>query len=119
MLSESIETLIDPIITVCRAQFPQKCGNCGREYPDFHDFEANARPFGSLLPTYRHDDLFGTISYVKCLCGNTITLKCLDAAAHGRLAEAILREAMICGRPVKAILMELRSEVRRRVLGVE
>ncbi|PKM98889.1 MAG: hypothetical protein CVU79_01165 [Elusimicrobia bacterium HGW-Elusimicrobia-3] len=117
MQPESIETFIDPIIAVCREQFPRKCGNCGREFSDFQDFAANTRPFGALLPTYLRDDLFGAISYVNCLCGNTITLECVDAAVNGRLAEAILREAVICGRPVRAILMDLRAEVRRRVLG--
>lgn len=116
-LPESIETFIDPIIAACRAQFPRKCDNCGREFHSFQDFAGNTRPVGSLQLPYRQDDLFGAISYVNCLCGSTITLKYVDAAAHGRLAEAILREAVISGRPVRAILMDLRSEVRRRVLG--
>lgn len=114
--SESIMGFIDPIVLACRAQFPRKCANCGREFSDFRDFVANTRPVGALQVPYRQDDLFGAISYVNCVCGSTITLRCEDAAAHGRLAEAVLRESVISGRPVRAILLEIRAEVRRRTL---
>ena len=116
-LPENLEKFIEPIIAMCSSQFPHKCGNCGKEFNDFRHFVELTRPVGAPQSSPQTDDPFGLISYVNCECGSTVLLQCADAEAHDQFKAVLEEEAKRSGRDPKEFLLELRSEVRRRVLS--
>lgn len=116
-LPEKLEEFIDPIIAMCGAQFPRKCGNCKKEFSDFRHFVADTRPLGAPQCSPGTADPFGLISYVNCECGSTVVLRCADPAAHERFKRVLEEEAKITGRSPKELLLDIRSEVRRRMLA--
>lgn len=116
-LPEELSPFLDRIIEICSAQFPLKCGKCGREYRDFRYFVLHSKPTGRIM-TLREgpEGDFSSLSCVNCSCGSTMCLKCTDSEAHKGLSAA-LRNAADAGRVSESSLLEaLRAEVRRRAL---
>lgn len=115
-LPGELEKFIEPIIAMCTAQFPRKCTNCKKEFRDFKHFVADTSPLGAPQCSPETDDSFGLISYVNCQCGSTVTLRCADPEVHALFNKALEAEAKKAGRSQKELLLELRAEVRRRML---
>lgn len=114
--SEGLDKFVCPIIAACKAQFPRACSKCGREFADFKDFIKCTRPIGAPQLPRGSDDPMGMVSYVNCLCGTTLLLECNDARAHKMVAEAMAAEASARGQSVQELLLDIRAEVRRRML---
>lgn len=116
-LPEELERFISPVISMCNAQFPRKCSNCGREFRDFREFVSQTRPLGVPQCSPETQEPLGLLSYVNCGCGSTVVLSCADEAAHERFKAALDAAAERTGQEKKKLLAAVRDEVRRRVLG--
>ena len=116
-LPEKLEYFIEPIIAMCATQFPRKCQNCKKEFKDFRHFVADTRPLGAPQCSAETEDPFGLITYVNCECGSTVVLRCADPAAHEQFKQVLEAEAKKTGRSSMELLLEIRAEVRRRMLA--
>jgi hypothetical protein len=113
---EDLGKFVGPIMAACKAQFPRVCSNCKREFPDFKDFIEHTVPVGAPQLPHGEDDPIGLISYVNCKCGSTIILECNDAQAHKNMVAALSEETRVNGQSVRDLLLQIRAEVRRRIL---
>lgn len=116
-LPEELEQFLNPIISMCKAQFPRKCSNCARDFADFREFVSATRPIGTPQCSQQTEDPLGLLSYVNCKCGSTVVLSCADEVAHARFKDALAAAAERTGQDKKKLLLALRDEVRQRMLG--
>ena len=114
MVPKNLQEFIEPMLALARSRFPLVCPSCRRRYADFEQFARETTPIATTLD-YPFDPL-GMISWVRCGCGNTLTLRCEESsgADHRRFAEALKGESKARGRPLEELMSEIRDEVRRR-----
>ena len=113
-LSNECLAFIRPIVSVCRQQFPKKCGSCNKAYTSFEDFIRATQPIGVPAAFNEGDDPFGILSYVNCSCGSTLLLQCEEMAGdtHRRFNEMLAAESSRLGVTPRDILLELRAAIR-------
>ena len=118
MLSPRLELFIEPIIAMCRSQFPRSCSNCLHRFDDFDQWIRGTKPIG--VPTLDSEeteaDPFGMISWVNCTCGTTLILECEDMERHRQFTQALADESAATGRCEGDLLQSIRRAVRRRVV---
>lgn len=113
MLPTTLQTFVVPMLDMARKQFPRKCPACGRRFEDFQQYIRETSPAGTTV-NYPFDPT-GMLSWARCRCGNTLTLRCEEAAseAHRRFVQALADESKAAGRAVESLMSELRDEIRR------
>lgn len=120
MLPERLEPFLEPIMAMCRSQFPRACGSCKRQFVDFKQFVCMTDPIGALMPMFEEpdNDPFGIISWVNCKCGSTLLLHCEDmnGAQHHQFMRVLHEESDANGRSVRDLLLNLRERIRQRVI---
>ncbi len=115
---------LDHIIEYCEQQFPRSCANCGLEFGSFTDFISATSPIGEpqaydavgdLLHEVGH--LVGTLSFVNCRCGSTLTVECGDTTSdeYVALLDALAHDVEKTGLTVNGVLEVLRQTIRSRV----
>ncbi len=110
---------IPHLIDHCNLQFPKRCANCGRVYPDFRSFVRETSPVGMLAWDESHlEDIVGTLSLANCRCGSTIAIQCGDTGGgmYREFLAAIEEDARSEGVEIDELLADLRDEIRRMVL---
>lgn len=117
MLPETLSVFVGPMAAMARRQFPLTCPGCRRRYDDFAEFIKSTVPVGATLG-YPLDSL-GMISWVRCSCGSSLTVRCGDAAGedHRRFVAALNAEARALGRTTESLMADMRDAVRLRELG--
>jgi hypothetical protein len=115
-LPDDLGKFVEPIVAMCKAQFPRKCSNCKKEFLDFKAFVSGTSPVGAPQCSALIDDPLGLLSYVNCKCGSTVVLSCADATAHAQFKEVLDFEAKRTGLPKDKLLLALRDRVRSRML---
>ena len=116
-LPKRLREFVEPIITMCATQFPKKCNTCGKTFNSLREFVGDTKNLGSPQCSNQNDDPFGLLSYRNCTCGSTLTLNCTDPKSHAVFCRVLDEEVAASGRSEKDLLLALRSEVHRRVLG--
>lgn len=116
MLSRRLESFVEPIIAICRSQFPRSCNGCGHRFNDFEQWISETDPVGMPTIDQAQADPFGMISWVNCKCGSTLILKCEDMEKHGQFMQGLADESVASGRSVSDLLQEVRRAIRQRVL---
>ena len=113
MLPKNLTTFVAPMLVMARKQFPRNCPGCGRRYEDFEQYIQETTPAGTTL-NYPFDQT-GMIAWVRCRCGNQLTLRCEEMAAenHRLFVSALESESKAGGRTVDSLMSEIRDEVRR------
>ena len=114
---------IDHIIEYCDRQFPMSCSNCSREFSSFGDFVSATSPIGEPVAYETVEELvtaghpIGTLSYVNCGCGDTLTVQCDDMKSNEYFAliGALASDVVRTGSTASAVLEVLRREIRSRV----
>jgi len=118
MLGENILKFIIPIIQICEKQFPRKCSNCGKEFINFREFVLNTKPIGKLqLPYNEQKDIMAIMTYTNCKCGSTLTLSCINPDMHTHFERILKEESIRAKRKIEYILLELRHEIRKKVIS--
>lgn len=113
MLPENLKPFVAPMLAMARKQFPRNCPGCGWRYENFEQYIQETAPAGTTL-NYPFDPT-GMISWVRCRCGNTLTLQCEESAAenHRQFVQALALESKAGGRTVESLMSDIRDEVRR------
>ena len=120
MLSAGLEQFVEPIMAMCRSQFPRMCSTCKHQFDDLGQWVRVTDPIG--VPTLDEEtetDPFGMVSWVNCACGSTLILKCqdMDGPRHLQFTQALAAESASTGRDLKELLQDLRRTIRQRTLG--
>lgn len=124
MMDLKTSQFIDHIIARCCEEFPRPCSTCGRVFESFSDFILKTTPIGEPVSYDTMEDLIkdgghpvGSLSYVNCSCGTTLSIQCGDASSEQYLAlvASIDGDARHNGLSVDAVLEILRQEIRTRV----
>ena len=119
MISKKLQNFIDPIIHHCESQFPKKCPCCQKVFLTFKEFVSSTKTIG-VAPTDcgipENENPFGILSFVNCVCGSTITIRCEDKTGemHKLFTEAVTSEAKEFNLPEATVLEELRSLIRAK-----
>jgi len=117
MLPHALELFVEPIIAMCRSQFPWSCGKCQHRFDDFEQWVRGTDPIG--VPTIGENtevDTFGMLSWVNCTCRTTLMLECEDMKRHRQFQQALGDESAANGRSVSDLLQDLRRAIRQRVI---
>ncbi|HEX4048094.1 MAG TPA: hypothetical protein VH309_09690 [Elusimicrobiota bacterium] len=119
MLPKALLEFVAPMLAIARKQFPRKCPQCLRQYLDFEQYTRETVPTGTTLD-YPFNPM-GLISWVRCACGNTLTLRyeAMTDREHVRFVAALKKEWEASGLTQEALMSELRDEVRRRAASGE
>jgi hypothetical protein len=114
VLPESLKAFVPPMMAMARKQFPRDCPSCRRRYADFEQYIRETVP-GAITMNYPFDPM-GMISWVRCGCGNTLTLRCeeMTGDTHRQFLKALENESKASGRALDHLMGEIRDEVRRR-----
>lgn len=119
MFPERLELFIEPIIAMCRSQFPRTCSTCKRRFDDFGEWVRVTDPLGApTLDEEAEADPFGMISWVNCGCGSTLILECedMEGPLHHQFVQAFAEESALSGRAVSDLAQDLRRAVRQRAI---
>lgn len=113
MLTKTLMPFVAPMLAMARKQFPRNCTGCGRRYENFEQHTRETVPAGTTL-NYPFDQT-GMIAWVRCRCGNLLTLQCEETAIenHRQFVQALESESKAGGRTVESLMSEIRDEVRR------
>lgn len=121
LLPERLRPFLDPIMAMCRSQFPKDCGTCHHRFENFRQFVGMTDPQGPMGSMYEQpdDDPFGVISWANCRCGSTLVLECEDMTGpqHGQFMRILREEAAASGRSTSDLLLALRRVIRQRAAG--
>lgn len=117
MLSENLKAFIAPMLVMARKQFPRDCPKCRRRYDDFEQYIRETEPTGVTM-NYPFDPM-GMISWVRCGCGNVLTLRCEEMTGedHRRFLQALENEVNAGDLALQGLMSEIRDEVRRLALS--
>lgn len=122
MLPEQLTPFIEPMMAMCRTQFPRTCGACDRRFEDFEQWVRLTDPIGAPSLDEQSDaDPFGIISWVNCGCGSTLILHCedMEGPLHQEFMRALDEEAAVSERSVRDLLQDLRQALRHHTGDVE
>lgn len=120
MLSERLQRFVEPIMAMCRSQFPRTCGTCHHRFQVFGEWVRQTDPLDApTLDDEMMADPFGMLSWVNCRCGSTLMLECeqMQAVLHHQFLQALNEESALCGRRVRDLLQDLRDEIRQRAVA--
>jgi len=124
MLSDRLSAFVPDMLSMCKSQFPKRCGTCGKVYPTFRSYVEAVSPIGlPKIDNIEDADPIGLMSFGNCACGSTLLIQCEqlgdDAETMHRLFNETLRQEAASGRPVSDILFELRSLLRDAAVSGE
>lgn len=114
------DEVVEMVVAHCASAFPRRCSNCGRDFQDLRAYFQGTSCLGAPIcydQTPAADPL-GTLSFVNCACGSTVTLECADRGSEEYVAFLawLERESAHPGASKKAVLEALRKRIRAAVL---
>jgi hypothetical protein len=118
MLSDRLSSFIPDMLKMCQAQFPRKCGTCGKVYPSFKIYVESVSPIGlPKIDDIEDEDPIGLMSFGNCACGSTLLIQCEHLGEnaeemHRIFNETLRQEEAVSGRSMNDILFELRAMMR-------
>ena len=119
------------VIRIIRAhlesQFPKVCANCNHRFDTFRDFLLTTKPVGSTISfdadagDWNPTDPAGTLTFVNCPCGNTLTLTSagMPLLRLWSLMNWARLETKKRSQTLTELLNHLRVEINKQVLDAQ
>ena len=120
------EHVIKIILNAVEKNFPKDCTCCGHHFPTYKEYLQDTHPLGSPISydaeneDWQPQKPLGILAYWKCkFCCNTLTtnINDLEIETIWQLLSWIKEESIRRGVSSKSILHEIRSKMRKQVLG--